>query len=128
MKINNVQLEALLNTLTQIKDYKMPFKLGIIFAKNLALLNKEHEFYIEREREFAMKFLVYDVEKGKFVEAAPNIIKIKPGMEEECRIARQDLDNFENDLDLRMIPASLLENMEFTPAQLAALECLIEED
>ena len=128
MKINNVQLGALRDTFIQIKDQKMPFKLALILAKNLAILDKEYEFYIEREREFALKFLEIDPLTGKLIESAPNVIKIKSGMEEECKIAREDLDAFENELDLHMIPMTLLENLEFTPAQLAALECLIEEE
>ena len=128
MKINNMQLVSLREAISGIKDQKMPFKLGMILAKNLTLLDKEYEFYMEREREFALKFLEYDPQTGKFIETAPNVIKIKQGLEEECRTARADLDSFENDLALRTIPMNLLDELEFTPAQLAALECLIEEE
>jgi hypothetical protein len=42
--------------------------------------------------------------------------------------ARAELDKFEVDVSLRSLPINLLENMEFTPSQLAALEILIEEE
>ena len=63
-----------------------------------------------------------------FVQTSENVFKIKEGMEEECKAAREDLDSFEVDLDLRKIPVSLIENMEFTPKQLEGLELIIDEE
>jgi hypothetical protein len=105
----------------------MPFKLSLILAKNNALLDKEVEFYVEQERNFATKFLVTD-ENGQFVSEQPGVYRIKEGMEEECRAAREELNKFTTNVELRMIPASLLENLEFTPKQLEALEIIIDEE
>lgn len=127
MKLNFNQIASLLEVMNQLQSEKVPFKLGLIIAKNTALLKKEEEFYIEREREFAQTYLEVD-ENGMFVTQGEGVYKIKDGMEEECRAAREALNDFECDVDLRLIPVSLIENMEFTPAQLGALECIIEED
>lgn len=128
MKINFNTLASLLEVFNGLQTIKVPFKLGLILAKNTALLKKEEEFYVEQEREFALKYLEVNEETGEFVTQGEGIYKIKDGLEEECRAAREALNNFECEVDLRMIPVTLIENMEFTPAQLSALECVIEEE
>ena len=127
MTLNFNQIVALLEAFNELQSEKVPFKLGLIIAKNTTLLKKEEEFYIEREREFAQTYLEVD-ENGMFVTQGEGVYKIKDGMEEECRTARQALNEFTCEVELRTIPVSLIENMEFTPAQLGALECIIEED
>jgi hypothetical protein len=127
MKLNFNQIASLLEVMNQLQGEKVPFKLGLIIGKNTSLLKKEEEFYIEREREFAQTYLEVD-DNGMFVTQGEGVYKIKDGLEEECRAAGEALNDFECDVDLRLIPVSLIENMEFTPAQLGALECIIEED
>lgn len=128
MTLNFNQLSELIAVITELQDTKMPFKLSLMLAKNLNLLKKEEEFYIEQERQFAQKYLEFDAEKQEFVQTAQNVFKIKDGLEEECREAREALNNFTIDIELRMIPLAMIENMEFTPKQLAALEMIIEEE
>lgn len=128
MTLNFNQLSELIAVTTELQDTKMPFKLSLMLAKNLNLLKKEEEFYIEQERQFAQKYLEFDAEKQEFVQTAQNVFKIKDGLEEECREAREALNNFTTEIELRMIPLSMIENMEFTPKQLAALEMIIEEE
>ena len=127
MTLNFIQISELINVLETLKDMKMPFKLSLILAKNIAMLEKEYEFYIEREREFAIKYLQTD-ENGQFIQEKENVFKIKEGLEQECKEARMELNKFESEVALRKIPVSLIENMEFTPNQLAVLEILIEEE
>jgi hypothetical protein len=127
MTLNFNQISNLLDCCTEMQDQKMPFKLSLILAKNTAVLKQETEFYVEREREFAQKFLEQD-ENGQFVQTSENVFKIKDGMEDECRVARQDLDAFTSDIELRKIPIALIEDMEFTPKQLEALELIIDEE
>lgn len=127
MTLNFNQIIQMLDVCNELKDTKLPFKLSLILAKNIAALKVEQDFYIEREREFAMKYLDVD-ENGQFIQQGANAFKIKNGMEQECIEARTELSNFESDVNLRMIPISLIENMEFTPTQLEALEMLIEEE
>ena len=127
MTLNFTKIMKLIEAHSELKDMKMPFKLSLIIAKNLAALNAEQEFYIERERDFATKYLEID-ENGQFVQQGENAFKIREGMEQECMEARMELNNFETEVNLRMIPMELVENMEFTPAQLSALEVLIEEE
>lgn len=127
MLLNFNQITQMFDVCNELRDTKMPFKLSLILAKNIAALTSEQDFYIEREREFAMKYLETD-ENGQFVQQGPNAFKIKEGMENECMEARAELNNFESEVNLRMIPISLIENMEFTPKQLEALEMIIEEE
>lgn len=128
MTLNFNQISELISVMTELQDTKMPFKISLMLAKNLNLLKKEEEFYIEQEREFAQKYLEFDAEKQEFVQTAPNVFKIKDGLEEECREAREALNDFTAEVELRMIPLSLVENMEFTPKQLAALEMVLTEE
>ena len=127
MTLNFNQITAMLAACNELKETKMPFKLSLILAKNIAVLEAEQNFYIDREREFAFKYLEVD-ENGQFVQQSENAFKIKEGLEQECMEARKELNTFETEVALRMIPVSLIENMEFTPAQLAGLEMLIEEE
>ena len=127
MKLIYNQLMKLNNTLKGIENNPMPFKLSLIVAKNLALIAPEIQFFTSKELEFAQNYLEFN-ENGMPIETSPGIYKIKNGMLKECQEARAELDNFEVDVNLRMIPISLVENMNFTPAQLAAMEFLIEEE
>lgn len=127
MRLNFIQVTEMLSVYEELKETKMPFKLSLILAKNISMLKEEQNFYIEREREFATKYLDTD-ENGYFIQQDNNSFKIKEGLVEECMEARNELNNFEVEVNLRTIPIHLLENMEFTPKQLTALEMLIEEE
>lgn len=128
MELNFTQISNLSDAFTDLKTQKMPFKLSLLIAKNTGLLENEMDFYIEREREFAQKYLLTNEETGEFVQERPGIYRIKEGMEEECREAREELNKFTTEVELRKIPASLLENLEFTPKQLEAMEIIIDEE
>lgn len=128
MTLNFNQISELISVMTELQDTKMPFKISLMLAKNLNLLKKEEEFYIEQEREFAQKYLEFDAEKQEFVQTAQNVFKIKDGLEQECREAREALNDFTAEIELRMIPLSAVETMEFTPKQLTALELIIAEE
>lgn len=128
MTLNFNQISELISVMTELQDTKMPFKISLMLAKNLNLLKKEEEFYIEQERQFAQKYLEFDAEKQEFVQTAQNVFKIKDGLEQECREAREALNDFTAEVELRMIPLSAIEAMEFTPKQLSALELIIEEE
>ena len=127
MTLNFTQLQGLLDVLKPLKEEKMPFKLSLIIAKDLQILEKEFEFYVEQEREFARKYLEFD-ENGAPVMSGENMYKIKDGMQEECNQAREDLNNFTCECELHTIPLRFLEDREFTPTQLEGLEPIIEEE
>lgn len=128
MTLNYTQIDTLIQGLSSLQDNKVSFKLGMIIAKNLAALKKEEEFYIDQERKFALEYLQFDNEKQEFVQSAPGVFAIQKGKEEACRDARQALNEFTAEVELRKIPLALIEDMEFTPKQLIALEMLIEEE
>ena len=127
MELNFQQINSLSEALNELKDKTLPFKLSLIIAKDTALLAKEIEFYIEQERKFAMEYLQIN-EDGTFVQEREGVFKIKEGKEEECRTAREELDKFTTNLDLRTIPMALVEDLELTPKQVGALEIIIEEE
>lgn len=127
MTLNFNQLQSLVTVLNALKDEKLPFKLSLIIAKNSAMLQKEFDFYLEQERKFALEYLEFD-ENGAPVQQGENMFKIKDGKQEECAEARQALNEFTCDCNLRMIPLSLIENLEMTPAQLEGLELIIDEE
>lgn len=129
MTLNFSQISDLNTTIEQLKTEKVPFKLGLILAKNAGKLKAEMDFYIEREREFANKFLEKDEETGSFIQTSENVFQIKKGMEQECAEARKELDAFTSDVDLRTIPVSLLESLgSLTTSQIEALSPIIEEE
>lgn len=128
MNLNFNQISKILYSCKELQEIKMPFKLSLILAKNISILQNEYDFYIEREREFALKYLEIDEETKQFKQISEGILKIKDGLEQECQEARQELNKFTVDVNLRMIPISLIENMDLTPAQVSGLELIIEEE
>lgn len=128
MNLNFNQIAELYSAHNELQEMKMPFKLGLIIAKNLVVLKTEYEFYIEREREFAFKYLEVDEETNNFKQIQEGVFKIKDGLEKECQDAREELNKFEVEINLREIPANLLENMELSPKIIVALENLIKEE
>lgn len=127
MKINYAKMEELIAALQEVQDMKMPFKTSMVFAKNLANLKKEEDFWLEQERKFAQDYLEYN-EDGTLVTTGPNTFKVKAGKETECAEARKAIDTFEVDIELRKVPIADVENLELTPAQVGALMDLIEEE
>lgn len=128
MTLNFIQISDMLKAFEELKEMKMPFKLSLILAKNTSMLQNEYNFYIEREREFAMKYLEVDPETQQFKQFSDGLFQIKEGLQEECREARKELNDFTVDINLRTIPMNLVENLDFTPAQIAGIEMLIEEE
>lgn len=127
MKITYSKMEQLINGIQGIQNEKMSFRLSMIFAKNLANLKKEEEFYFEQERKFAQDYLVFN-DDGTLAATGQNMFKVKEGKEKECAEARKAIDTFEVDVDLRKVPVADIEGLEFTPAQLTDLMDLIEEE
>ena len=128
MDLNFNQMSDIMEALNELKEQKLPFKLSLLLAKNMAILDQETKFYIEQERAFAQKYLQVNEETGEFITEQPGVYRIKEGLEQECREAREELNKFTTNVDLRKLPASLLETLEFTPKQLAALEIIIDEE
>ena len=56
------------------------------------------------------------------------MFEIIPELLEECQEARKALDNFTTEVELRKMPMSMVENMEFTPAQMKGLSLIIDEE
>lgn len=127
MKITYSKMEQLISGIQGIQNEKMSFRLSMIFAKNLANLKKEEEFYFEQERKFAQDYLVFN-DDGTLAATGQNMFKVKEGKEKECAEARKAIDTFEVDVDLRKVPVADIEGLEFTPAQLTDLMDLIEEE
>ena len=127
MKITYSKMEQLISGIQGIQNEKMSFRLSMIFAKNLANLKKEEEFYFEQERKFAQDYLVFN-DDGTLATSGQNMFKVKEGKEKECAEARKAIDTFEVDVDLRKVPVADIEGLEFTPAQLTDLMDLIEEE
>lgn len=127
MKITYSKMEQLISGIQGIQNEKMSFRLSMIFAKNLANLKKEEEFYFEQERKFAQDYLVFN-DDGTLATTGQNMFKVKEGKEKECAEARKAIDTFEVDVDLRKVPVADIESLEFTPAQLTDLMDLIEEE
>lgn len=128
MKIFNKQAYDAYNVLQELVNVKLPFKVSLIISRNLKTLQKESEFYIEQEQNFVRDYLEVDPETGMLIQSAPGIFKIQEGKQDECFKAREALDNFEIEVDIKKIPLDAIENVDFTPAQLMAIEFLIEED
>ena len=128
MKLTFQQIHGAIEALKSLSEEKLPFRLGMLFSKNLSVLEKEEQFYIEQERKFAATYLEIDPKTGEFLQTEPGIFHIKEGKQAECAEARRDLDNFTCEVAIRLIPESDLEKINFTINQLNNLQFIIAEE
>lgn len=128
MKILSKQAHEAYIMLQELAEIKLPFKASLIISRNLKVLQKESEFYVEQEQNFVKTYLEFDQETGMLIQSEPGAFKIQEGKAEECYKARQELDAFEVDVDIKKIPCRILENIELTPAQLLGIEFMLEEE
>ena len=127
MELTCMQLVDAYNTVKELSEQKLPFKLSLLVSRNLAALQKEYDFYMEQERKFVLEYLIIDQDSGEIKQIQPGVFAIQDGKYEECMKAREALDNFIINIEIRKIPISMLEPFEFTPAQLLAIDFMIEE-
>lgn len=128
MELTCMQLVDAYNTVKELSEQKLPFKLSLLVSRNLAALQKEYDFYMEQERKFVLEYLIIDQDSGEIKQIQPGVFAIQDGKYEECMKAREALDNFIINVEIRKIPISMLEPFEFTPAQLLAIDFMIEEE
>lgn len=128
MELTCMQLVDAYNTVKELSEQKLPFKLSLLVSRNLATLQKEYDFYMEQERKFVLEYLIIDQDSGEIKQIQPGVFAIQDGKYEECMKAREALDNFIINVEIRKIPISMLEPFEFTPAQLLAIDFMIEEE
>lgn len=128
MELTCMQLVDAYNTVKELSEQKLPFKLSLLVSRNLAALQKEYDFYMEQERKFVLEYLIIDQDSGEIKQIQPGVFAIQDGKYEECMKAREALDNFIINIEIRKIPISMLEPFEFTPAQLLAINFMIEEE
>ena len=76
MELNFQQMNDLIEVFTDLQTKSLPFKLSLIIAKDMNLLNKEVEFYIEQEKAFAEKYLAKD-ENGNYIKSVKTYLKLK---------------------------------------------------
>ena len=128
MELTCMQMIDAYNTIKDLSEQKLPFKLSLLVSRNLAALQKEYDFYMEQERKFVLEYLIIDQDSGEIKQIQPGVFAIQDGKYEECMKAREALDNFIINIEIRKIPISMLEPFEFTPAQLLAINFMIEEE
>ena len=128
MELTCMQLVDAYNTVKELSEQKLPFKLSLLVSRNLAALQKEYDFYMEQERKFVLEYLIIEQDCGEIKQIQPGVFAIQDGKYEECMKAREALDNFTINIEIRKIPISMLEPFEFTPAQLLAIDFMIEEE
>ena len=60
MELTCMQLVDAYNTVKELSEQKLPFKLSLLVSRNLAALQKEYDFYMEQERKFVLEYLIID--------------------------------------------------------------------
>lgn len=128
MQLKLMQAANAHEAIKDLAEKKLPFKLSLLISRNLAALEKEYEFYLEQERKFVLEYLVVDPKTGLIEQSQEGFFRIQDGKSEECAKARKALDDFMIDIEIQKIPISMLESFEFTPAQLLAIDFMIEEE
>lgn len=65
MELTCMQMIDAYNTIKDLSEQKLPFKLSLLVSRNLATLQKEYDFYMEQERKFVFEYLIIDQVTGQ---------------------------------------------------------------
>lgn len=124
MLLKNVEIynfgENLKENFDNLKRVKMPVKVGFYFRQNAKLLfNKAKEIEIYR-CELIKQYGTYEENEDKYVFTEENLNKLN----EEIK----NLMQLEQEISIKTISLSLIENIDLTLSQLEALEFMISEE
>lgn len=122
MKFNNSQIYQITNSLISNLDnlnIYIPAKANFFLQKNISTLAAAAQ-EIEKSRiEIAKHYGVQDEEGQQY--------KIPADKIEEASKELEDLFSIEQDLNIKTFSIEALGNAEFTPAQMQAIMCMIED-
>ena len=130
MKIKLETIMMSYNTLSNIRDKRLPLRVGYTLSKNLALLGQEAEIIDVERRKLCEKYAIQKDGKPSITNGAYDMT---PEDEIACNTEYAEFLQTKTDIPFTEIPLSLLETIDsgnydaLTPRELDALSIFITE-
>lgn len=130
MKINlsNERIVNTINVLAELNNAKLPVKVAYAITKNINKINTELKAYNEEKAKLIDKYSEKD-EEGKLKTDEIGNVTLKEEHIEDWNRDIKELLSIENEIDIHMINLDdlLNSNYNISPAELAAIEFMVEE-
>ena len=128
LTLSNERIVNTINTLGELSNAKLPVKVAYAITKNINKINTELKAYNEEKVKLIDKYAEKD-EKGKLKTNEIGNVILKEEHIEDWNRDIAELLSIENEIDIHMINLDdlLNSNYNISPAELAAIEFMVEE-
>lgn len=126
MKLTNKKILKDAMTIGAISNKELQIKVSYALAKNISKIEKELEIYNKEREKLIEKYSVKD-ENDKTVIDENNQIKIQDIYLEKWNKDIEELQNIEVEIDIHKFKLEELNGYNMTPAELMAIDYMIEE-
>ncbi len=126
MKLTNKKILNDAMTIGAISNKELPVKVSYALAKNISKLEKELQIYNQERDKLIEKYSVKD-DDNKTVIDENNQIKIQDKYLEDWNKDIKELQEIEVEIDIHKFKLEELNGYNMTPAELMAIEYMIEE-
>ena len=126
MKLTNKKILNDAITMGAISNKELPIKVSYALAKNISKIEKELEIYNKEREKLIEKYSVKDAD-DKTVIDENNQIKIQDKYLENWNKDIKELQEIEVEIDIHKFKLEELTGYNMTPAELMAIDYMIEE-
>lgn len=126
MKLTNKKILNNAMTIGAISNKELPVKVSYALAKNISKLEKELQIYNQERDKLIEKYSVKD-DDNKPVIDENNQFKIQDKYLEDWNKDIKELQEIEVEIDIHKFKLEELNGYNMTPAELMAIEYMIEE-
>lgn len=108
MKMKNIVLVGLLNTLGTYSEFKLPQKIGYAITRNMITIQKEYAVYEQQMQKIFKNFEEYTLkdDEGNLLFEENGLPKVEKSQQENLANEMNELLNIEVDIDLYYIDIS----------------------
>lgn len=124
MKLSNERILSDIKALGEISQKQLPIKVSYAIAKNISKIEAELKIYNKEREKLIDKYAVMD-DKGKLVLDKNGQIKFKDA--EAWNKDIRELLSIENEINIHTFPIGALEGYNMSPAELKAIDYMIDE-
>lgn len=126
MKLTNKKILKDAMTIGAISNKELPIKVSYALAKNISKLEKELEIYNKEREKLIEKYSIKDKNNQTVIDGN-NQIQIKDECLEDWNKDIKELQDIEVEIDIHKFKLEELNGYNMTPAELMAIDYMIEE-
>lgn len=126
MKLTNKKILNYAMTIGAISNKELPIKVSYALAKNISKIEKELEIYNKEREKLIEKYSVKDKNNQTVIDEN-NQIQIQDECLEDWNKDIKELQNIEVKIDIHKFKLEELNGYNMTPAELMAIDYMIEE-